>query len=68
MIRHPWRLVGNIIFAAILGILMGYITSSTLKNTADGKVIEFESLMIVYLSMSIIVPIFFLGPCNFMMN
>jgi hypothetical protein len=32
MIRHPWRFVGELIFAALLGVMMGYITSANMNE------------------------------------
>jgi len=63
MIRHPWRFVAELIFAALLGVTMGYITSANMKEGDN-----FEGLMTTYLTMSVSVPIFFLGPCNFLMS
>ena len=67
MKRHPWQLVANIIFTGLLGAFMGYLVKSNLGH-GETRSAVFEELMIVYLSMSVFVPIFFLGPCNFMMN
>jgi F0F1-type ATP synthase assembly protein I len=35
MIRHPWRMLANLVFAVLLGVFMGYTVKANISNTGN---------------------------------
>ena len=68
-LRHPWRTLFEIvILPTFIGLLLGYSTKFNLKIDVQDVTVIASQLLSIYLTNTVLTPIFFASPCVFLIN